>query len=240
LAGRVLLKIVYVLTCRILGLVVVLFRGDQATATEVLVLRHENAVLAGRSAGRSTSRRTGPASPRWHECWHVGVGPRCSPSRTRIMHTVGSAEEARRAVASGVDLVVAQGWEAGGHVWGAVATLPLVPAVVDAVAPVPVIAAGGIGDARGVAAVLALGAQAAWLGTRFLLAEEMPIHEEYRRRVIAAAETDPHGTPTYTRSDGRMLPTARSATQRPRRGRPAVGRRGVRSRRRAGLACQRS
>jgi nitronate monooxygenase len=107
-----------------------------------------------------------------------------------VLHTVGSAEEARRAVAAGVDVVVAQGWEAGGHVWGQVATLPLVPAVVDAVAPVPVIAAGGIGDARGVAAVLALGAQAAWLGTRFLLAEEMPIHEEYRRRVMDAAETD--------------------------------------------------
>jgi NAD(P)H-dependent flavin oxidoreductase YrpB (nitropropane dioxygenase family) len=108
-----------------------------------------------------------------------------------VMHTVGTAEEARRAVASGVDVIVAQGWEAGGHVWGTVATLPLVPAVVDAVAPVPVIAAGGIGDARGVTAVLALGAQAAWLGTRFLLAEEMPIHEDYRRRLIAAAETDP-------------------------------------------------
>ena len=74
-----------------------------------------------------------------------------------VLHTVGSAEEARRAVASGVDVIVAQGWEAGGHVWSQVATLPLVPAVVDAVAPVPVIAAGGIGDARGVAAVLALG-----------------------------------------------------------------------------------
>jgi NAD(P)H-dependent flavin oxidoreductase YrpB (nitropropane dioxygenase family) len=107
-----------------------------------------------------------------------------------VMHTVGSAEEARRAVASGVDVIVAQGWEAGGHVGSTVATLPLVPAVVDAVAPVPVIAAGGIGDARGVAAVLALGAQAAWLGTRFLLAREMPIHEDYRRRLIAAAETD--------------------------------------------------
>jgi nitronate monooxygenase len=81
-----------------------------------------------------------------------------------VMHTVGSAEQARRAVASGVDVIVAQGWEAGGHIWGKVATLPLVPAVVDAVTPVPVIAAGGIGDARGVAAVLALGAQAAWAG----------------------------------------------------------------------------
>lgn len=83
-----------------------------------------------------------------------------------------------------------QGWEAGGHVWGRVATLPLVPAVVDAVASVPVVAAGGIGDARGVAAVLALGAQAAWLGTRFLLAEKTPVHEEYRQRLVAAAETD--------------------------------------------------
>jgi nitronate monooxygenase len=112
-----------------------------------------------------------------------------------VMHTVGSAEEARRAVDHGVDVVVAQGWEAGGHVGSTIATLPLVPAVVDAVAPVPVIAAGGIGDARGVAAVLALGAQAAWLGTRFLLAEEMPIHEYYRRRLIAAAETEPQWYP---------------------------------------------
>jgi NAD(P)H-dependent flavin oxidoreductase YrpB (nitropropane dioxygenase family) len=112
-----------------------------------------------------------------------------------VMHTVGSAEEARRAAGSGVDVIVAQGWEAGGHVHGTVATLPLVPAVVDAVAPVPVIAAGGIGDARGVAAVMALGAQAAWVGTRFLLAEEMPIHEDYRRRLIAAAETDPEWFP---------------------------------------------
>jgi nitronate monooxygenase len=107
-----------------------------------------------------------------------------------VLHTVGSAAEARRAVAAGVDVIVAQGWEAGGHVWGRVATLPLVPAVVDAVTPVPVIAAGGIGDARGVAAVLALGAQAAWLGTRFLLAEEAPVHAQYRQRLIAAAETD--------------------------------------------------
>jgi nitronate monooxygenase len=105
-----------------------------------------------------------------------------------VLHTVGTAEEARRAAGSGVDIIVAQGWEAGGHVWGNIATLPLVPAVVDAVAR-------GIGDGRGVAAVLALGAQAAWLGTRFLLAEEMPIHEDYRRRLIAAAETDPQRYP---------------------------------------------
>ena len=107
-----------------------------------------------------------------------------------LLHTVGSAEEAKRAVAGGVDVVVAQGWEAGGHVWGQIGTLPLVPAVVDAVAPTPVIAAGGIGDGRGVAAVLALGAQGAWVGTRFLMAEEAPVHERYRERLIQADETE--------------------------------------------------
>src|ERR1700728_1555558 len=107
-----------------------------------------------------------------------------------LLQTVSSAEEARRAVDSGADVVVAQGWEGGGHVKSQIATLPLVPAVVDAVAPVPVIAAGGIGDARGVGGGLALGAQAAWVGTRFLLAQEMPIHEEYRSRLINATETD--------------------------------------------------
>ncbi len=106
------------------------------------------------------------------------------------LHTVASAAEARRAVAAGVDVVVAQGWEAGGHVWGEVGTLALVPAVVDAVHPVPVIAAGGIADRRGLAAVLALGAVAGWIGTRFLLAEESGAHPGYRAAVAAAAETD--------------------------------------------------
>lgn len=104
--------------------------------------------------------------------------------------TVGSAMEARLAVDAGVDVVVAQGLEAGGHVWGQVSTLALVPAVVDAVAPVPVVAAGGIGDGRGLAAVLALGAQAGWVGTRFLLSEEAAIHPTYRSLLIEASESD--------------------------------------------------
>jgi nitronate monooxygenase len=107
-----------------------------------------------------------------------------------VLHTVASAEEARRAAEAGVDAVVAQGWEAGGHVWGQVSTLALVPRVVDAVAPLPVVAAGGITDGRGLAAVLALGAGAAWMGTRFLLAEEAATHVRYQERIIAAGETD--------------------------------------------------
>lgn len=141
-----------------------------------------------------------------------------------VLHTVGSADEGRQAIASGVDVVVAQGWEAGGHVPSQVATLPLVPAVVDAVAPVPVIAAGGIGDARGVAAVLALGAQGAWLGTRFLLAREMPVHPEYRRRLVDAAETEAEWYADLYEVGWPNAPTAPSATRRRRCGRPPAGR----------------
>ncbi len=108
----------------------------------------------------------------------------------RAMLTVGSAAEARRAVDAGVDVIVAQGWEAGGHVWGQVSTLALVPAVVDAVGSTPVIAAGGITDGRGLAAVLALGAGAAWMGTRFVASTEAPTHPHWVSRVLGASETD--------------------------------------------------
>jgi NAD(P)H-dependent flavin oxidoreductase YrpB (nitropropane dioxygenase family) len=107
-----------------------------------------------------------------------------------VMYTVGNADDARRAVDSGVDVIVAQGWEAGGHVRGTVATLPLVPAIVDAVGDTPVVAAGGIADGRGMAAALALGAAGVWVGTRFLASEEVSIHPEYQRRILAASEND--------------------------------------------------
>jgi nitronate monooxygenase len=105
------------------------------------------------------------------------------------MLTVASAAEAARAVDAGVDIIVAQGWEAGGHVWGEVATLALVPAVVDAVPGTPVIAAGGIADGRGLAAVLALGAAGAWMGTRFVASEEAGAHPDYLALLRAASET---------------------------------------------------
>ena len=107
-----------------------------------------------------------------------------------VLQSVGSAAAAREAVDAGVDAVVAQGWEAGGHVQSEVATLPLVPRVVDAAPDTPVIAAGGIADGRGIAAALALGAGGAWLGTRFLATGEANVHEVYRERVTDAAETE--------------------------------------------------
>jgi nitronate monooxygenase len=109
-----------------------------------------------------------------------------------VFVTVAGAEEAKRAAAAGADVIVAQGWEAGGHVRGTVTTLALVPRVVDSVSPIPVVAAGGIADGRGLAAVLALGASGAWVGTRFLAARESPIHDDYRQRLFDAVETDTH------------------------------------------------
>jgi NAD(P)H-dependent flavin oxidoreductase YrpB (nitropropane dioxygenase family) len=106
------------------------------------------------------------------------------------LHTVASVRDARAAVDAGVDVLVAQGWEAGGHVQGTVATMALVPAVVDVAGDVPVVAAGGVADGRGLVAVLALGAQAVWLGTRFLTATEAGTHPSYRDAVIASSGQD--------------------------------------------------
>src|SRR6476646_3572368 len=116
--------------------------------------------------------------------------PRAKAGGAIVMHSVGSAIDAKRAVDCGVDIVIAQGWEAGGHVRGMVATMPLVPAVVDAVAPAPVVAAGGIADGRGLAAVLALGAAGAWLGTRFVMSEEAGALPAYLARLRDGRETD--------------------------------------------------
>ena len=98
---------------------------------------------------------------------------------------VGAVRHARRQKAAGVDFVVAQGTEAGGHT-GNVATFPLVPQVVDEVAPTPVMAAGGVANGRHVAAALSLGAQAVWVGTAFLVAEENHIRDVHQDQILEA------------------------------------------------------
>jgi NAD(P)H-dependent flavin oxidoreductase YrpB (nitropropane dioxygenase family) len=109
---------------------------------------------------------------------------------TKVWVQVGSVREARQAADGGADLIIAQGSEAGGHNKGRAATFTLVPAVVDAMGAIPVLAAGGIADGRGLAAALALGAEGVWVGTRFLASQEAYAHDEYKRRVVSAAETD--------------------------------------------------
>lgn len=105
----------------------------------------------------------------------------------KVLYSVGTAQEAKTAEQAGADVIVAQGWEAGGHVWGRVSTLALVPAVSDAV-NIPVVAAGGIADGRAMAAALMLGASGVWVGTRFLASTEATIHGTYRQRILDASE----------------------------------------------------
>jgi len=109
---------------------------------------------------------------------------------------VQDVEDGRAARAAGADIIVAQGSEAGGH--GADrSTLPLVPAVVDATAPTPVLAAGGIADGRGLAAALMLGAQGALMGTRFYAATEALGHESAKERIVAAKGRDTERTRVF-------------------------------------------
>jgi nitronate monooxygenase len=111
---------------------------------------------------------------------------------------VQNRASALAAVEAGADMIVAQGTEAGGHT-GEVGTLPLLQIVLDAVRDRPVVAAGGIASARGVAAVLAAGAQGAWIGTPFLMANEARVPDEARERVAQADETQTVLTSVYDR-----------------------------------------
>ena len=113
----------------------------------------------------------------------------CHTKGVKVAALVGSKEHARKQVEQGVDVIVAQGTEAGGHC-GEISTMVLVPEVVDAVAPVPVVAAGGIGSGRQLAAALALGAQAGWAGSIWLTTLEGQIDDAVTRKLLAATSSD--------------------------------------------------
>jgi NAD(P)H-dependent flavin oxidoreductase YrpB (nitropropane dioxygenase family) len=125
----------------------------------------------------------------------------------RVAALAGTVEHARRHVAAGADIVVAQGYEAGGHT-GLVSTMVLVPEVVDAVDPVPVLAAGGIGNGRQVTAALALGAQGVWMGSIWLTTEEAETHPVVRQKFLKAASTDTIRSRSLTGKPARQLRSA--------------------------------
>jgi NAD(P)H-dependent flavin oxidoreductase YrpB (nitropropane dioxygenase family) len=122
---------------------------------------------------------------------------------TKIISLVGNARQARRLARIGVDCIVAQGMEAGGHV-GTITTLVLVPQVVQAIAK-PVLAAGGIIDGKGIAAALALGAQGVWIGTRFLATQESSAHENHKQRIVEVDEDGTVVSRCYTGKTSRVL-----------------------------------
>lgn len=123
---------------------------------------------------------------------------------TIVMGLVGTARAARKVAEAGTDIVVAQGTEGGGHT-GRVATHALVRAVVTAIQPTPVVAAGGIVDGHGLAAALALGAQGVWMGTRFVATREANAHVNYKNKIIEADEDSTIVTRSYSGKPLRVI-----------------------------------
>jgi NAD(P)H-dependent flavin oxidoreductase YrpB (nitropropane dioxygenase family) len=161
-------------TGRPFGLNLLLFMADDAAM---------DAVLAARPTVFST------AWP-WPDFDLAALFARAHASGARVMHMISTVNEARRAAEAGADILVAQGSEGGGHV-GLIGTLVLVPQVVRAVSPLPVLAAGGIADGAGLAAALMLGAEGVLLGTRFLATPEAPLPDAYKE---AICRSDGHDT----------------------------------------------
>jgi NAD(P)H-dependent flavin oxidoreductase YrpB (nitropropane dioxygenase family) len=125
----------------------------------------------------------------------------------KVAALAGTVEHARRHVEAGVDIVVAQGYEAGGHT-GQVSTMVLVPEVVDAVAPIPVLAAGGIGSGRQITASLALGAQGVWIGSLWLTTEEAETHPVVKEKFLKASSSDTVRSRSLTGKPARQLRSA--------------------------------
>ena len=138
---------------------------DQTRAQVEVVLEEDVQVFAA-----------GLGDPSW-------IVPMAHEKGMTVVGLVGSPRNAERQVAAGCDIVIAQGYEAGGHT-GKIANFPLIPQVVDAVSPIPVVAAGGMADGRGIAAALALGAIGAWIGTAFLVAEEGETYDANKQQII--------------------------------------------------------
>lgn len=157
------------LTSRPFGLNLLVFLADEASI---------EVTLAARPAVLST------AWPRPEQDLRA-LFARAHAAGSTVMHSVSTIQEARVAVDAGADIIVAQGTEGGGHV-GLIATTVLVPQVARAIAPTPVLAAGGIADGAGVAAALLLGADGAVLGTRFLATQEAPIPDSFKRALLAS------------------------------------------------------
>jgi nitronate monooxygenase len=128
---------------------------------------------------------------------HAASIRRLRAAGIKVIWQCGSAKEARAAAAAGVDAIMAQGVEAGGHVRGTTTTVVLVPEVRDAIGDLPMVAAGGLADGRGLAAVIALGADGAVFGTRFVVTSESAAHHAYKRAILGAHAEDTLHTTLY-------------------------------------------
>lgn len=185
------------LTTAPFGLNVLLFYHDEETVETVLAQRPAVAAFAWPTADQSLA----------------DVFARAHDVGAHVMHMASRLDEAVRAAEAGADIIVAQGSEGGGHV-GVMSTMVLVPQVVAAVAPKPVLAAGGIADGRGLAAALALGASGVLLGTRFLATPEAPLHPNFKQAILASDGHDTDLTEIPDLITGRVWPGAFARTWR--------------------------
>src|SRR5438270_1462418 len=140
---------------------------------------------------------------------------RAHQSGAKVMHMVPTLADAERAAEAGADVIVAQGTEGGGHI-GLMGTAVIVRQVAKAVAPIPVLAAGGFADGAGLAAALALGASGILLGTRFLATDEAPVEGYYKDAVVASDGTDTVVTTVADTLSGRDWPGASARVARTR------------------------
>jgi NAD(P)H-dependent flavin oxidoreductase YrpB (nitropropane dioxygenase family) len=138
---------------------------------------------------------------------------RAHDAGSTVTFMAGGVPEAARAAKCGADVIIAQGTEGGGHV-GWQTTLSLVPMVVDAVRPIPVLAAGGIADGRGLAAALALGADGVLMGTRFLATQESPLHPNFKQAIVDSNGHDTLLTEIPDIASGKVWPGAMSRSRR--------------------------
>jgi len=170
---------------------------DKPFGVNVMLLSpHADEVAAVVAEEKVAAVTTGAGNPaKYMEMW--------KNSGIRVIPVVASVALARMMEKCGADAVVAEGMESGGHI-GEQTTMSLVPQVVDAVS-IPVIAAGGIGDGRGMAAAFMLGAQAVQIGTRFIVAKECNVHQAYKDRVIQARDIDSEVTGRSTGHPVRSL-----------------------------------
>jgi NAD(P)H-dependent flavin oxidoreductase YrpB (nitropropane dioxygenase family) len=162
-------------------------RTEQPFGLNVLPFRANDAQLAAVLAAKP---------PIFSSAWAAAeqdlseLFARAHAGGSRVIHMVASLADAQRGAEAGADVLVAQGSEGGGHV-GLISTMVLVPQVARAVAPIPVIAAGGLADGAGLAAALMLGADGVLLGTRFLATPEAPVPDSFKRAIVAS---DGHDT----------------------------------------------
>jgi len=164
-----------------------MFSFGRATEQLDIVLAHRPTLVAN---------ALGPPPPIMIEKAHA--------AGAKVAALAGKAVHAERHVAAGVDLIIAQGYEAGGHT-GEIGSMVLIPEVVDAVAPVPVIGAGGIGRGRQMAAAMALGAAGVWCGSVWLTTEEAETHPVVKEKMLAATSSDTLRSRSLTGKPARML-----------------------------------